>query len=121
MMLGGHVYGRPVINLPPPPARLQERNNAKYTSFYNEMGVLLLDFHQHKLLQWVVHITILPELLTRIQTIFSKIDVVRDTTCSITRHYSCNNATELKGMNSITKRGGLKNCKKYAKLTHIVL
>jgi len=59
------------------------------------MDVLLSDLHQHKLLQGVAHITILPELLTRIQIIFSTIDVVRDTTCSITRHYSCKNATEL--------------------------
>lgn len=66
------------------------------------MDVLLSDFHQHKLLQWVVYITILPESLTRIHIIFSTIDVVRDTTCSITSHYSCKTATELKGMNSLT-------------------
>jgi len=35
------------------------------------MDVLLSDFHQHKLLLWVVHITILSGLLTRIQIIFS--------------------------------------------------
>jgi len=66
------------------------------------MDVLLSDFHQHKLLHWVVHITILPELLTRTQIIFSAIDVVRDTTRSITSHYFCKTATELKGMNSVT-------------------
>jgi hypothetical protein len=93
MMLCGHVYGRPVIK---PLPWLQERNNAKYTCFYNETNALLSDFHQHKHLQWVVHITILPELLARIQIIFSTIDVVRETTCSITRHYSCKTTTELK-------------------------
>ena len=98
MVLCGHVYGRPVIK---PLPWLQERNNAKYTCFYNEMDVLLSDFHQHKLLQWVVHITILPELLTRIQIIFSSIDVVRQTTWSITRHYSCKTTTELKWMTLI--------------------
>lgn len=76
-------------------------NNAKYACFYNEMDVLLSDFHQHNLLQWVFHITILPELLSRTEIIFLTIDVVRDTTCSIVKHHSCKTATELKGMNSI--------------------
>ena len=118
MMLCGHVYGRPVIK---PLPWLQERNNAKYTCFYNEMDVLLSDFHQHKLLQWVVHITILPKLLTRTQIIFSTIDVVRDTTCSIRRHYCCKTATELKGMNSIAQTSVFRTCKNHTKLAHSVV
>jgi len=82
------------------------------------MDVLLSDFHQHKLLQWVVHITILLKLLTRTQIIFSTIDVVRDTACSIRRHYSWKTATELKRMNSISQTGVFRPCKNHTKLAH---
>jgi len=85
------------------------------------MDVLLSDFHQHKLLQWVVHITILPKLLTRTKIIFSTIDVVWDTTCSIKRHYSCRTATELKGMNSVTQAGVFRTCKNHTKLVYSVV